>query len=69
MQLCNPASLAAIIVGDHPMHNYSGGGNREQYGHDQFRIMANIYIVDHDMDFVGIPPADDTPYYTMYPWN
>ena len=24
MQLCNPASLAAIMVGDHPMHNYTG---------------------------------------------
>ncbi len=58
-----------IMVGDHPIHNYTGGGNRKQYWHDPSRIMANICFVDNHVDYHEIPPGDDTDYYTWYPWK
>jgi len=58
-----------IMVGDHPIHNYTGGGNRKQFWHDSIRIMANICFVDNHVDYHEIPQADDTPYYTWYPWK
>lgn len=58
-----------IMVGDHPIHNYTGGGNRKQYWHDRSRIMANICFVDNHVAYHEIPQVDDTEHYTWYPWK
>ncbi len=58
-----------IMVGDHTIHNFTGGGNRKQYWHDPSRIMANIAFVDTHVEYLEIPQVDDTDYYTWYPWK
>jgi prepilin-type N-terminal cleavage/methylation domain-containing protein/prepilin-type processing-associated H-X9-DG protein len=56
-----------IMAGDHPIHNYTQGGDRQQYWHHPKRIMANILFVDTHVDFHEVEPGLETDDYTWLP--
>lgn len=56
-----------IMAGDHTIHNYVSGGNRQQYWHHAQKIMANILFVDTHVDFHLVEHALETDNYTWLP--
>ena len=57
-----------ILAGDHPVHNYVAGGNRQQFWHHPTKIMANILFCDGHVAYYEVLAVDVTDDYTWYPW-
>ncbi len=59
-----------ILVGDHPLFNFTGGGDRQQRWHDPNIPSANVLFVDLHAGGsfeVKFTPRGDTEDYTWYP--
>ncbi|MEX2214760.1 MAG: type II secretion system protein [Phycisphaeraceae bacterium] len=57
-----------IMAGDHTVHNFVGGSNRQQYWHHRTKIMSNILFCDGHVNYFEVLPLDVTSDYTWYPW-